>query len=404
MSHEALISPIREWLIDQALGNSDIVSMFDTLCLRISGVGIPVTRARLIWPTLHPLFQAETVIWDKGNNATLEQFEHQDQASNAWAKSPLKYVVDNNLNILRRELAGDNKLLDFELVEELEAQGFTDFIVMSTKLEGTSFRIRDGENDRGILVTWATDKKGGFSDEDLTSLQKIQRRFAVACKVLIQARISTNIASTYLGGRAGGSVLNGQIRRGDGQTTNAVIWYSDLRNSTQLAEILPPEKYFELLNAYFLATAQPVVDNGGEILDFIGDAVLGIFPYSNSRELKKAAKSANVALAEALKLANEYNGQRKKAKLQEFKFGVGLSVGEVMFGNIGIPSRLAFSVIGPSVNEAARIESLTKKLDETVLAGKTFAKFFPKQWRSLGKHKLTGVRNPIEIYGKDPDQ
>lgn len=403
MSHEALISPIREWLIDEALGDTDITKLFDTLCLRISSVGIPITRARLFWPTLHPLFQAETVSWEKDSKAVLEQFLHQDEASDDWNKSPLKYLVDNDLDILRRELTGRNRLLDFELLETLEQKGFTDFFAMSTDLEGTSFRTREGSNDSGIMVTWSTNAPNRFSDDDLLALQKIQRRFAVACKVLIQARISSNIAHTYLGSRAGSSVMDGQIRRGDGQTTNAVIWYSDLRDSTQLAESMPPEEYFSLLNAYFTATAQPIIDNGGEILDFIGDAVLGIFPYNNKRELKAAAKAAHKALYETCGLATSINEERSKDDLQTFRFGVGVNVGEVMFGNIGIPSRLAFSVIGSAVNEAARIEALTKKLKRTILVGKSFADISPREWKSLGKHKLPGVTQPIEIFDYSKD-
>lgn len=403
MSHEALISPIREWLIDEALGDPDITELFNTLCLRIASVGIPITRARLFWPTLHPLFQAETVSWGKGSKAVLNQFVHQDEASDDWNKSPLKYLIDNKLEVLRRELTGHNRLVDFELLEGLEKVGFTDFIAMSTDLEGTSFRTREGGNDSGIMVTWATNAQSRFSDDDLLALQKIQRRFSVACKVMIQARISNNIAHTYLGSRAGSSVLDGQIRRGDGQTTNAVIWYSDLRDSTHLAESMPPKDYFNLLNSYFTATAQPIIDNGGEILDFIGDAVLGIFPYNNKRELKAAAKAAHKALYATYGLATSINNERANNGLEPFRFGVGVSVGEVMFGNIGIPSRLSFSVIGPAVNEAARIEALTKKLKRTILVGKSFADISPKDWKSLGKHKLQGVSNPIEIFDYSKD-
>lgn len=398
MSHDALISPIREWLIDKALGDSDITELFGALCLRISSVGIPITRARLFWPTLHPLFQAETVSWEKDSQAKLEQFVHQDEASDDWNKSPLKYLVDNDLDILRRQLIGHNKLLDFELLEGLEKKGFTDFIAMNTELEGTSFRSREGGADSGIMVTWSTNAPNGFSDNDLIALQKLQRRFAVACKVMIQARISSNIAHTYLGSRAGSSVMDGQIRRGDGQTTNAVIWYSDLRNSTYLTESMLPEDYYCLLNSYFTATAQPIIDHGGEILDFIGDAVLGIFPYNNKKELKAAAEAANNALYATCGLSTSINEERVKDGLQPFRFGVGVNVGQVMFGNIGIPSRLSFSVIGPAVNEAARIEALTKKLNRTILLGKSFADISPKKWKSLGEYNFEGVAHPIEIF------
>ena len=122
MSREALISPIREWLVDRALGDADVVELFESMCLQMVGVGIPISRARLIWPTLHPLFQAETVIWDHGEQARLEQFEHQDQASDDWNKSPLRFIVDNDLDMLRRELEGPNELIDFEMLKELKEQ------------------------------------------------------------------------------------------------------------------------------------------------------------------------------------------------------------------------------------------------------------------------------------------
>jgi len=398
MGHEALILPIREWLIDQALGNPDIVTLFETLCLRISAVGIPVTRARLVWPTLHPLFQAETVIWDKGQRAYLEQFEHQDKVSDAWTQSPMKYVVDNDLSILRRELTGSNSLYDFPMLEDLHESGYTDYVVLGTSLEGTAFRVREGENDRGVLVTWATDAVTRFSDDDLIALQTLQKRFAVACKVLIQSRIASNISRTYLGDRAGSSVLNGKIRRGDGQKTNAVIVYSDLRDSTQLAEQMKADDYFSLLNSYFSATAQPIIDNGGEILDFIGDAVLGIFPYNNKRELNAAARAADNSIRAMFLMAKEVNHARQVHNYVPFNFGVGINIGEVKFGNIGIPSRLAFSVIGPAVNEASRIEALSKKLKRKILAGKSFAQLAPENWQSLGKHRLRGVGEEIEIF------
>ena len=399
MSREALISPIREWLVDRALGDADVVELFETMCLQMVGVGIPISRARLIWPTLHPLFQAETVIWDHGEQARLEQFEHQDQASDDWNKSPLRFIVDNDLDMLRRELEGPNELIDFEMLKELKEQGFTDYVLMGTALKGTSFRVREGENKRrGILVTWSTKKKGGFSSDDIWALQKIQRRFAVACKTVIQSRISSNIANTYLGERAGNNVLNGQIRRGDGERTKAVVWYSDLRNSTSLAETLEPSEYFSLLNSFFMTTAEPVVNHGGEILDFIGDAVLGIFPFSEEKNLERAARAANNALDEALLLSSDANKIRLENGEEQFKFGIGLNAGEVMFGNIGIPTRLSFSVIGPTVNQVARIQDMTKLVQQTVLADKTIAALDETRWKSTGLHKLAGVLEPVELF------
>ena len=402
MSHQALARPIREWLIDQALGEPDIVAMYETMCQRLTGIGIPISRARLIWPTLHPLFRSETVIWDRGEPATLEQFEHQDKATDTWKRSPFRFVMENGLDMLRRELHGPNETLDFHILKELKEQGITDYLVLATGFDrGVAGGGSPGESPRGILVSWASDRPSGFSSDDLECLQQMQRIFAVACKTVIQTRISTNIATTYLGIRAGRAVLNGQIRRGDGQHTPAVVWYSDLRNSTTFAESLPADAYFSLLNAYFESTAGPLVDEGGEVLDFIGDAVLGIFPFHDESGLGEAAERANAALDRAISLSASSNKSRESQGLERFNFGVGLNVGEVKFGNIGIPQRLAFSIIGQTVNEVARIESMTKLLQQPVLSGVGLARLNPERWRSIGAHKLDGVLDPVELFAFD---
>lgn len=399
MAHLALIQPIREWLIDQALGEPDIVSLFETMCGRLSGIGVPIARARLIWQTLHPLFRAEQVLWDRGSHATLDQFRHQDNSTDAWAKSPLKFVIEHKLGILRRQLFGPNETMDFPILADLKQQGFTDYVVLATSVES----MRDPgdatrDNQRGIIVTWASDRPGGFSDDDLECLQKIQRVFALTCKSAIQSRIASNIATTYLGRRAGGSVLRGQIRRGDGEHTNAVVWYADMRNSTALAEVMPSDAYFALLNAYFETTAGPLVEHGGEVLDFIGDAVLGIFPFNDGDGLCDAAKRANAALDETIARGRQVDAEREKAGQDRFAFGIGLNVGEVKFGNIGIPERLSFSVIGHTVNEVARIESMTKYLQQPILSSAALARLNPERWRSVGEHKLDGVLDPVELF------
>jgi adenylate cyclase len=250
----------------------------------------------------------------------------------------------------------------------------------------------------GVIMTWATNRTGGFSNDDLACLQSLQQVFALACKSMILSRISGTIATTYLGQRAGANVLNGSIRRGDGQHMSAVIWYSDLRNSTMFSESLASDSYFSLLNAYFETTAGPLVSHGGEVLDFIGDAVLGIFPFETESDLRDAAARANAALDDSLAAAREVNAERGKNGLEKFRFGVGLNVGDVKFGNIGIPERLSFSVIGQAVNEAARIESLTKLLQQPVLAGRRVAQFDESRWRSVGAHKLEGVLDPVELF------
>ncbi len=396
MDDNTLVSEINEWLADQALSEPDIVGMFEGLCHRLHAIGIPLARARLTWPTLHPLFQAETTLWTRGEGTLFEQFLHQDKMSDAWNESPMKHMLDHDIGILRRNLDGPNALLDFPILKEMLDMDMTDYLVVSTAF--TSKNTYHASERRGIFVTWCADRQGGFSNREIESLQKIQRRFAVACKTVVQARISHNIVETYLGTKAGNRVLSGAIRRGDGDTTNAVVWFCDLRNSTALADTMPGDEYLKLLNTYFEMTAGPVIEAGGEVLDFIGDAVLAIFPFENECEKNDAIQAATTALHASMGLAKNIREQRKEDNLPDINFGVGLNVGSLVFGNIGVPQRLSFSIIGPTVNEVARIETMTKTIGKPILATRDVAAYDAASWELLGDFTLQGVSQKVALY------
>ncbi|MEM9105476.1 MAG: adenylate/guanylate cyclase domain-containing protein [Pseudomonadota bacterium] len=395
MAENPLISEIGEWLISQALAEPDIVEMFSTVCEKLYAAGVPLARARLTWPTLHPLFQAETVLWYRGEAPELEQFRHQSEKSEAWYQSPMYYMLEHKVEMLRRHLDGPNKLVDFDLLNELIEKGLTDYLTIRTP-----FQTADEENTNlyGLLAAWSSDRPGGFSDDDIAALKKIQRRMAVAGKTAIQARIAGNIVDTYLGRHAGRQVLNGAIRRGDGQETQAVVWLSDLRDSTAMADTMAPDDYFDLLNAYYECTAGAAIKHGGEVLDFIGDAVLAIFPYESEADFPAASKAATVALREAFAMREEVNAERQKTGRVPIRFGVGLNTGTVMFGNIGVAERLTFSVIGPTVNEVSRIETLTKAVESNALVTRKIAENEPGTWQSIGRHRLAGVSQEIELF------
>lgn len=396
MTDATLVTGINEWLVDQALGEPDVVTMFEGLCSRIHGIGIPLGRARLTWPTLHPLFKAETIVWRRGQTTEFEQFLHQENASEAWNQSPMKYMFDHDLNVLRRNLDGPAKLLDFPVLNELADQGLTDYLVLRTAL--TIRNEIDTTKTLGIIATWSADRQGGFTNDELEAIKKIQRRFAVACKTAIQARIARNISETYLGREAGNRVLAGSIRRGDGAETRAVVWYNDLRNSTALADTMPGKDFIQLLNDYFDVTATPIIEAGGEVLDFVGDGVLAIFPYSDDEQQKKAVMAATTALSNVLAARDRLNEARMDQGLFPIKFGIGLNTGTVMFGNIGVSQRLTFSVIGPTVNEVSRIESLTKATGVDALVTRDIVALQPESWVSIGRQRLNGVSEEMELF------
>lgn len=396
MADSSLITQINDWLIDQALGEPDIVDLFEGICLRLAGIGVPIGRGMLMWPTLHPLFQAENVLWKRGEKAELSQFPHQDTVSEAWLRSPMRFLVDSNIRVLRRRLVGPSRTLDFDVLEELAEQGYTDYLLLATDLFSPRHSGNGGR--RGILVSWSSDQPGGFSDDDLAALQRIQRRLAIACKTVLEMRVARNVAEAYLGRQTGERVLSGSIRLGDGEQTRALVWYSDLRDSTRYAETMPSAGFLDLLNVYFECAARPIVAAGGEILAFIGDAVLGMFPIADGAELTEVTHRVLTALRTSLKVAERVNAERAAAGLETIRYGIGLNIGTVMYGNIGIPERLAFSAVGPTVIEVARIEKLTKVVGRPVLATAEVAAVEPHLWRSVGAHRLEGVGEPQELF------
>lgn len=397
MADNSLLNEINDWLVAQALDEPDIVPLFDKLCGRLTAIGIPVHRAMLVWSTLHPLFQAEMVIFERGKPTELNQFVHQDTESELWLRSPMRFMLQAGLTVLRRRLTGEEKLLDFTILDDLAGQGLTDYLLMSTELFG---RASSPFNDqRGIFISWATDRPTGFTDGEVGALQRMQRLLALACKTVIQRRIARNISEAYLGRLTGDRVLNGLIRLGHGEVTRALVWYSDLRGSTRLAETMPSGAFLDLLNVYFEFAARPVIAAGGEVLAFVGDAVLGIFPFETDFELPKITARVLEALKISLMQADAMNAERRRDGREQIHYGIGLNIGEVMYGNIGIPERLAFSAIGPTVIEVARIEKLTKNVGQRVLATRQVASVTPKLWRSIGEHRLEGTGHPQEIFG-----
>jgi len=438
MSHAPLTEEIERWLLDEALHDADIVELFGALCARLHALGIPLQRAALSWPTLHPLFQAEQIYWRLEDGAELFQYRHDAIPTGAFEESPFHHVLVNRLARLRRRLDGPDALRDFPVLDELAEAGFTDYLMTATSfriaevdayrggasgimaswattrpggftdylMTATSFRIAEVDAYRGgasgIMASWATTRPGGFSDGDLQALTRVQKVFAVACHASIQKRVMVNLANAYLGRTAAAKALGGDVRRGDGETIRAVIWYSDLRRSTQLSNALAPEAYLQLLRDYYDCTAQPVIDEGGEILEFIGDAVLAIFPIRGETGGPDAVRAATRAMDASLahRARCVASGSAPAGCVPEqLAFSIAMSIGDVMFGNIGVPTRLTFSAIGSAVNQVARLDELAKEMRRSVLVTREVAAVDPGRWVPLGLRPLRDFAEPAEVHG-----
>lgn len=387
------IDGIEDWLIGQALQTVSLPDIFSSMCERLNECRVQVDRATLGWTTLHPLIEAEMVYWTAGNGAVHERYSHQEDEGEDWINSPMRAVLHSGEDMLRRKLRGANSVHDYPLCEQLSNDGYADYVVLSTGFDLPA--LQDMHGKTGILISWATTSVEGFSDDELFAIQYLQKRFALAARAAIQAEIAQTIADTYLGCIASKKVLSGQIRHGDGENISAVIFFSDIRNSTSIADSLGPKNYLTWLNTYFDATAGAVLHQGGEILDFIGDAVLAVFPISE-HGLEAAVHKAIAATDEARHKLSAINS--KRSGQPELKAGIALSVGDVMFGNIGVPNRLTFSVIGQTVHAAARIEALNKATGTDILVTEDIARLAKERSRFMGKFALSGFSTEQPLY------
>ncbi|MFI4988364.1 MAG: adenylate/guanylate cyclase domain-containing protein [Alphaproteobacteria bacterium] len=381
----SLPEPI-EWLLTEGRRIPDGRVFFGALCERLVAAGLPLWRASMSVRVLHPQLTAVNYLWLRGEPVERITREHGVEHSDSYLLSPIRVIYEGASGLRRRlDIADPN--LDFPILEELRAAGATDYVVMA---------LPDME-DRPAAVSWASDRPGGFSVEDLTLLYDMLPILSLVVEVYKVRRIGASLLNVYLGAQTGPRVLQGAIQRGQLENIHAVLWYCDLRGFTNLSDTLPHDELIELLNAYFEAVGEPVLADGGEILKFIGDAVLAIFPLGGERGLS-GVDSAMAAAGAALENVRRLNETRAAAGRRPIRLGIALHIGDVGYGNIGALGRLDFTVIGSAVNKVVRIEALSKALDRPLLLSADFAQACQRPLVSLGFQVLRGIAEPEEIF------
>jgi adenylate cyclase len=393
------LAEVLDWLVAGALSDKGATALFAELCERLTATGLPLQRAHLAMRTLHPLVDSVDLTWWRGEELVVTPRPHRTAPVEAWLQSPLYWMLQHKRTELRQHLNDTEALERFPVLREFAECGATDYIAALTPFgdPDTAFERQDG-----ILTSWITDAAGGFSAADVTALRRVWPYVGLVAKLAKHEQTAQNVVSAYLGADAGARVLAGQIRLGDVERIPAVIWYSDLRDSTAMADRMPVNLFLKSLNAYFECAAGAVLDQGGEVLRFIGDAVLAVFPVGGDKA--DAAVRAYAASRAAQQRLIELNDSRASQGVEPLAFGLALHVGEVLYGNIGVPSRIEFSVIGGAANEVCRIEGLTKTSGEPLLVSREFRDALPLPYRDLGSHTLKGVGKPVQVFAPPSDQ
>jgi adenylate cyclase len=384
------LSSALDWLVRETSTLPFVDDLYAGFCERLVAEGVPIDRAAMYLRTLHPQFWGARVLWRPGmEEAEIVTVEATMLEDPRFLNSPIKALYDGADGIRQRLDLPDTEQGDgYGIYAELRQEGLTDYMALP-------MQFTDGKRH---AATWSTKQPGGFSTADLIEINDVLPILAMAVEIRLNRRITKNLLNAYVGRHAGERILSGDIRRGTGATVRAAVWNCDLRGFTRISEQWPRDDVIEWLNEYFDVMAAPVERHGGEILKFVGDGMLAIFRLDSPDACNQALQAA----VEARRGMRELNIRRTQRGSFELGFGVALHVGDVMYGNIGTATRLDFTVIGPAVNVASRLQTLTKELRRQVLLSAPFAFMCgcsAEFLTTLGRYPLRGLDEPIEVFG-----
>ena len=374
-----------DWLVDGARTAGRPQEVLAELCERLLACGLPLHRVAVFVTTLHPDVMGRRFLWRRGEGVVVTEAEYGMVETDTYRRSPVPVVFERAATI-RRRLADPACPNDYEILDEMRAEGVTDYVIQPLPFT----------NGEVHAVSWTTTQPGGFADDHIAALEAIRRPLARLAEVYALRRIATTLLSTYVGRGAGERILQGRIRRGDIERIHAVILLSDLRDFTGLSDQLPGEAVIGLLNSYFDCLVPALDAHGGEVLKFVGDGLLGIFPVVH--DPSAACRSALAAVGKAREALAQANAGRAASGEPELRCGLALHLGEVLYGNIGSAGRLDFTTIGPAVNLTARLETLARDLGRDLVVSSAFARHCAEALTSLGKFELRGFREPQEVF------
>jgi adenylate cyclase len=381
------LQQLTNWLIDGARSAVNSPRLMAEICERLVEAGLPLWRVGIFVRTLHPDIYGRNFIWRPGAEVEFGTVDFKILDSPDFHSSPLIHVFQEGMEVRAR--VDDPQSKRFPIIEDLRAEGATDYIALPLS-------FTDGVVNAS---SWTTKQPGGFTDDQLAALRQIATPLARVIEIISLRRMATSLLDTYVGNRAGERIMGGQIRRGHTETMNAAIWLSDLRGFTALSDRLPSETVVDILNQYFDCQVAAIRAHGGEVLKYMGDGLLAVFPIDEyvgdaqqvCSSVLEAAQQSRASVAELQYPIGD--------AIERFRFGVALHVGRILYGNIGGGNRLDFTCIGPAVNLAARLEKIASRLQRTVVASEGFAGICRGGWSELGEFPIAGFAKAERVFG-----
>jgi len=380
------IRTVLDWLADGARSAMRSEDVLAELCQRLLDCDMPLWRVAVFVTTLHPDIMGRRFLWQPDWGVTASEAAFEIMETDDYRVSPFATVYATR-RPLRRHLADSDCPIDFPMLRDLRAEGVTDYAAFPLIFTDGAIHV----------ATWSTRQPGGFTPAQFSDLEAIIAPLARVAEIRALRRTAGNLLDTYVGHHTGERILSGKIRRGYVEAIHAAIWLSDMRGFTALSERLPPQDLIDLLNRYFGAQVPAILDHGGEVLKFMGDGLLAIFPIAADGDTDAVCRRA---LACALEVCTRIADLPRKTDSKDAtRFGLALHAGEVMYGNIGGGNRLDFTCIGPAVNLAARLEKVAAKLGETIVASAEFAGHVPGEIVRRGEFPVAGFAAPQAVFG-----
>lgn len=386
------ISPVFDWLVAGTPTALTPSTSMEQLANRLEAAGIGLDRIAIFAGTLHPEIMGGSFVWRRGEGVEAFEADFSMATNEGFRDSPPMEVMRGGPP-MRRRLADPDCPMDYAVLSEFRDMGFTDYLIQP-------LLFTDGEI---AAVSWVTSQPDGFSDSEVAALKAILAPLARRIEIFVTRRKALNLLNAYVGRNAGERILAGHIRRGDTERVHAAIWLADLRGFTAFAESMPGEEIIALLNDYYDCQVPPIEEHGGEVLKFMGDGLLAIFPVTNAADEAAVCHAALAAATKAQRRLADLNREREKGGLPVLRSGTALHVGELLYGNIGGAARVDFTAIGPAVNLAARLEALSAQLGRPVVLSERFASHVGDKAVPLGRHAVRGFDSEQAVFGLNDD-
>jgi adenylate cyclase len=384
------IASLLAWLQGPGRRLIETEAFVEALGEQLLEIGLPIDRITTGIPMLHPQIASSSVVWEPERLSHERQWQMTSLTRSMYERSPL-YVVYRGDGPVRAKVAPEPQPGEFGIIADLREEGFTDYIALPAPFSDGTIKA----------MTFATRQENGFADTDIAALNALMPHFAYLLEIQTLRRTARVLLDTYVGRISGQRVLQGQIKRGQGEDVRAIIWFSDLRGFTELSDALSNQELIALLNDYFGALTRAVEEQQGEVLKFIGDAMLAIYPLATASSGRRAAQRCLASARTAQARIMEINQARRNASQPVIQWGLALHIGEVHYGNIGGETRLDFTVIGPAVNLAARLQTLSAQLGEGCIVSEDFSALLrdKSELRDLGTHELKGIAEKRQVFG-----